>query len=60
MQPTGEVDLWDFLLPLLVVFIGNLLFGVFCQIVKDNSWIDVYWGITFILPILALFIKRWS
>jgi len=28
--PTGEVDAMDFWLPVVVVFAGNLLFGVFC------------------------------
>lgn len=37
-----------------------MLFGIFCQIVKDNSWIDVWWGFTFVFPIIALFIKKWA
>merc|ERR1712087_397250 len=54
------VDAMDFWLPVAVVFGGNPLFGIFCQIVKDNSWIDVWWGFTFVFPIVALFIKKWS
>ena len=46
----GPVDAADFYIPVLVVFIGNALFFVFCQVKKDNSYIDAYWGITFILP----------
>lgn len=26
---------------------------------KDNSWIDVWWGFTFVFPIIAIMIKRW-
>ena len=48
----------DFWLPVAVVFGANLLFGIFCQIVKDNSWIDVWWGWTFVLPNVALIIKK--
>ena len=48
----------DFWLPIVVVFVANLLFGIFCQIVKDNSWIDVWWGWTFVFPNVALIIKK--
>ena len=48
----------DFWLPVVVVFGLNMLFGIFCQCVKDNSWIDVWWGFSFVFPIIALFIKR--
>lgn len=50
------MDIW---LPIVVVLGGNMLFGIFCQCVKDNSWIDVWWGFTFVWPIVALFIKKW-
>lgn len=56
----GDWDAMDFWLPVAVVFIANMLFGVFCQLVKDNSWIDVWWGWTFVLPNVALIIKRWA
>merc|ERR1711874_492853 len=49
----------DFWLPAVVVLVGNMLFGVFCQIVKDNSWIDAWWGFTFVFPIVGLLIKKW-
>jgi steroid 5-alpha reductase family enzyme len=29
-----------------------------CSIVKDNSWIDAFWGISFVLPIAAVWIAR--
>jgi steroid 5-alpha reductase family enzyme len=48
----------DWWLPFVVVIGGNSLFFVFCSIVKDNSWIDAWWGISFILPLAALNIKR--
>ena len=48
----------DYWLPVAVVFIGNMLFGILCQILEDNSWIDVWWGFTFVLPNLALIIKK--
>lgn len=50
----------DFWLPVVVVIVGNSLFFVFCSIVKDNSWIDAWWGLSFILPLAALMIKRQS
>jgi len=59
LQPAGEWDAADIWIPVVVIFVGNMLFGVFCQCVKDNSWIDVWWGFTFVFPILAIMIKRW-
>ena len=59
ITPTGEVDAMDFWLPIAVVMGGNMLFGVFCQLVKDNSWIDAWWGFSFVFPIIALLIKDW-
>ena len=52
------MDAADFWLPAVVVLGGNSLFFIFCSIVKDNSWIDVFWGLTFIFPIVAIWIKR--
>ena len=46
----------DYWLPILVVFTGNALAYGFCAVKKDNSWIDVFWGLTFITPLIALFI----
>ena len=45
-----------FWLPIVVVMGGNILGYIFCQIVKDNSWIDVFWGLTFITPLISLLI----
>ena len=58
--PQAPTDAMDFWLPVVVVIVGNSLLFVFCSIVKDNSWIDAYWGISFILPIAAIWIKRAS
>jgi steroid 5-alpha reductase family enzyme len=46
----------DFWLPIAVVFGGNTLAYVYCQLKTDNSYIDVFWGLTFITPIAALLI----
>ena len=52
LQRTPEaIDFW---LPVVVLFGFLTLFYVFCQLKKDNSYIDVVWGITFLLPVLAL------
>lgn len=50
----------DFWLPVAVVFGFNMLFGVWCQFKKDNSYIDVIWGLTFVWPAIALLILRLS
>ena len=52
LQRTPEaIDFW---LPVVVLFGFLTLFYVFCQLKIDNSYIDVVWGITFLLPVLAL------
>lgn len=40
----------------MVVIVGNTLAYIFCQIKKDNSYIDVLWGLTFVAPLAALLI----
>jgi steroid 5-alpha reductase family enzyme len=47
----------DFWLPVVVVFISNTVFFVFCQIKADNGYIDVFWGLLFVFPMIALAIK---
>lgn len=42
------------LLPCLSVFACNSLMYLFCQLKKDNSYIDVWWGLSFIVPNAAL------
>ena len=48
----------DFWLPVVVVLAFNFLFFIFAQQQKDNSWIDTFWGLTFIEPIAALIIAK--
>lgn len=45
-----------FWLPCVVVMGGNVLAYIFCQVVKDNSYIDVFWSLTFVTPLLSLLI----
>ena len=47
-----------FWLPIAVVIAGNVLAFIYCQIKTDNSYIDVFWGLTFITPIVSLIIVR--
>ncbi len=55
-QPIRTPNPIDYWLPIVVVFGGNTLAYIFCQIKKDNSYIDVLWGLTFIAPLVALLI----
>lgn len=48
----------EFWLPVVAVIAANTLLFIFCSIVKDNSWIDAFWGITFIVPIAVVWIQR--
>ena len=52
----GSVNM---LYPCLSVIGAQTLCYTFCQFKKDNSYIDVFWGITFITPILGLMLKRY-
>ena len=58
--PQADAEAADFYIPVLVVMISNWLFGIFCQFVNDNSWIDTWWGLSFVFPNLALIIKRYT
>jgi len=53
MREVAAIDFW---LPAVTVFAGNTLAFVFCSIKKDNSYIDVFWSLTFMSPIAALYI----
>ncbi len=44
----------SFALPCAAVFACNSLMYLFCQAKKDNSFIDVWWGLSFIVPNLML------
>lgn len=37
-----------------VVIVGNIIAYIFCQFVKDNSWIDVFWSLTFLTPLIYI------
>lgn len=50
MQP---IDFW---LPVAVIFVGNCFYFVICTCLKDNSWIDVLWGILAIEQVAAIII----
>jgi len=53
--PHEPIDFW---LPFAIVFSINFLYFIFCQCVKDNSWIDVFWGLIFIEPIVGTLIVQ--
>jgi len=55
----ADVDFWDFAVPIIVVFGHNALLFFWCQKKEDNSYIDVFWGLTMLFPILALFLKKY-
>lgn len=59
ITPMAETDMWDFLLPVIVIFGFNTLLFIFCQIKKDNSYIDTFWGPMATLPLIALIIKKY-
>ena len=54
----GKVEAMDFWLPVIIVFTGNFLLFFYCHIKKDNSFIDVMWGFSFVTPVIGLFIKK--
>jgi len=54
--PTRDVQPIDFWLPILTVFVGNTIAFIYCSIKKDNSYIDVFWSLTFMTPVAALLI----
>jgi len=49
-----------FVFPLLTMFAWNMFFGICVQIwgKKDNSWMDVNYGITFLIPNTYILIAR--
>ena len=59
ITPMAEADMWDFLLPVIVVFGFNTLLFIYCQIKKDNSIIDTFWGPMATFPLIALIIKKY-
>lgn len=53
--PTNAMSFW---LPAAIVMGGNFLFFFWCQYKKDNSYIDVMWGLTFVFPLVGLVLQR--
>ena len=54
--PTPIRDNWtpyEIWIPIASVFLFNLVFYFVAQVKKDNSIIDILWGLTFILPNLV-------
>ena len=43
---------------MLIILVTNTLFFFYCQYKKDNGYVDVLWGITFVLPLAGLLFKR--
>ena len=52
------VDAEFFYLPVVIVLTMNTLYFFYCQYKKDNGLIDVFWGVTFVVPLAVLLIKR--
>lgn len=52
--PMIEASPIDFWLPILAVFAFNLVMFIVAQVKKDNSIIDIVWGIIFIIPNLII------
>ena len=50
-----------FIYPFVAMFAWNFLIGAWCQIwgKRDNSWVDVSYGICFIIPNVYIFFARW-
>jgi hypothetical protein len=53
VRATAPEDFW---LPVLVTWGTFMFMFVFCQLKTDNSYIDVFWGISFIVPLTTLLI----
>merc|ERR1740130_428146 len=49
-----------FIWPIVALFGGNILLGVIVQIFgkKDNSWIDAWWSLSFLIPNVVVLILR--
>ena len=49
-----------FIWPLVTLFGGNMLLGVLVQLFgkKDNSWIDAWWSLSFLLPNVVILVMR--
>ena len=56
-QPES-VDTMLICLPIIIVMTGNILLYFVCWPLKDNSWIDVFWGITFVNPLIGILVWK--
>jgi len=55
MRTPQAIDFW---LPVAVLFTFNLILGIWCQFKKDNSYVDVAWGLMHIWPGIAILALR--
>ena len=57
---TNEIEWYYFVIPLIVLFGGNMLLGILVQLFfkKDNSWIDAWWSLSFLFPNITILIIR--
>lgn len=60
--PTKDLPSEVFLWPLLSIFGCNILLGIIVQIFgkKDNSWIDAWWSLSFLIPNVVVLVIRAS
>lgn len=52
----NEIIAQDIWIPIICVFIANALLFVVAQFKKDNSIVDIMWGILFVIPNLIILI----
>merc|ERR1712054_162317 len=57
---TNEIPIDIFIWPFVTLFGGNILLGILVRIFgkKDNSWIDAWWSISFLIPNLVIIFLR--
>ena len=58
--PSEFLEARYFIWPIVALFGGNMLLGVIVQIFgkKDNSWIDAWWSLSFLIPNVVVLILR--
>ena len=61
-QPSSaETDLpdkFEYLLPVVAIAVFFLVAFLVCQLLEDNSWVDVAWGPSFVVPQVAIISYR--
>lgn len=62
IEELGKIPTDFFIWPLVALFAGNITLGIIVQIFgkKDNSWIDAWWSISFLIPNIVVWILRWT